>query len=99
MDVSRLHQHGLETMSRQARVQPLRHRPGLQPDQIWRVRRQDGSEHIRIRRHHALKDNMALLSTTQIVVVDSETSNPAKRFITVILSIWSARTACQLARD
>ena len=60
MDVSRLHQHGLETMSRQARVQPLRHRPGFQADQVRSMWRQDGSDRIRIGRHHALKDNMIL---------------------------------------
>jgi hypothetical protein len=49
---------------------------------MWR---QDGSDGIRIGPHHALEDNMPWPSTTQIDVLDSETSKPVKRFITVIL--------------
>jgi hypothetical protein len=57
----------------------------LQPYQFWRVRRQGGCNPIRIGRHRALEEDLAQIVVTQIAVVDSDTSNPANRSITVIL--------------
>jgi hypothetical protein len=61
-NLPRLHEHRLETMPRQARVQPLRHRPGLQPDATWLVRRQCGCDRVGVGCYRALENNATLVA-------------------------------------
>ena len=90
-----LHEHSLETMVRQASVQPLRHRPGFQPDATWRVRRQGSSDRIGVGRYRALEDDATL-------VVDHTDRGGLQRHVQSckVLQSWSSSPSApaELAR-